>query len=225
MKPTRAPRASYAEAGAAMRRALQRAGVNDLSRSDWRVLGAAIYLTASYSRTVDFIYVAQVVRLAGLSERRAGESLRRLAAFGVIEWEPGRGRGKPSLLSLPPSGKGGPTVVQIPTREKGTPSRPAFRGEDERKPDDRKAAIRASDTREGSREEIKTLPGRSGSKTTEPGPARPGIIEWTCDVPLKFGEVCGSTFESERALERHRTEAHWNVGELAASLLREMPSA
>jgi hypothetical protein len=54
--------------------------------------------------------------------------------------------------------------------------------------------------------------------------ARPDPAVWTCEEPLKHGELCGSTFKSEAALERHRTEAHWLPSSLAADLLPELPT-
>jgi hypothetical protein len=154
-----------------MRRALQRAAVNDLTRSDWRVLGAVLTLTASYSRTVDFVYVADVGRLAGLTnDRNVRASISRLAAFGVIEWEAGRGRSQPSLLSLPPKGKGGPTVVMLSKTKSGRTWDRLSVSDDDGKPVRRKAAIRRTDTREGSREE-KPLSGRAVASYQ--GSARP----------------------------------------------------
>jgi hypothetical protein len=201
-----------------MRRALQRAAVNDLTRADWRVLGAVLTLTASYSRTVDFVFVADVARLAGLkTERSASRSIGRLIRFGVIEWEPGRGRGQPSLLSLPPKGKGGPTVVVLSDEKSPTTVSPAFEELLAKKPDRRMSDIRWSDTREGVREDNRSGAGRSG--TTRPAPT-----DWVCEELLKDGDRCGSTFPSESALERHKTEAHWNLGELGVDLMREMPA-
>jgi hypothetical protein len=203
-----------------MRRALQRAAVNDLTRSDWRVLGAVLTLTASYSRTADFVYVADVARAAGLkNERNVRAAIGRLTKFGVIEWDAGRGRAAPSLLSLPEKGKGGPTVVRLSKEENRSPSGQDFRENLGIKPVPRKAAIRGTDTREEVREEKPAGSGRS--KTT--GPAWLERENWTCDVVLKDGDVCGSSFGSEEQLARHKLE-HWSgdAGALSASLLREI---
>jgi hypothetical protein len=79
-------------------------------------------------------------------------SVQRLIEFGVIEWEAGLGRSKPSLLSLPPEGKGGPTVVRLSKEEKRTDGGPPFSKDELGKPVPRgtagKPAPRGTDTRE-----------------------------------------------------------------------------
>ena len=127
MSRDRRPRSRYSEASAAMRRALLRADGAELTGREWRTLGAVLILTASYSRTSDYVYVADVARLTTVDERHVRRALHRLAELGVILWEPGRGRSKPSLLGLP-EGKRGPLPALLPRNEQGAEGGPALLG-------------------------------------------------------------------------------------------------
>lgn len=88
----------YAVVGSAMRDAIARAACADLSALDWRVFGAILAHTASYSRLEDTGTHEQIATLAGLDStsasdrRRLRRSLRRLADNDVIAYEAGRGR-------------------------------------------------------------------------------------------------------------------------------------
>ena len=92
---SRRPREPYAQAGTAMRQALERAVSmsDELKPRDWRVLLACAVLTASYSRTGDNTSVGQIASMCGLSYARTSESLVRLADAGVIVWRGTRTRG------------------------------------------------------------------------------------------------------------------------------------
>jgi hypothetical protein len=91
-----------------MRQAIARAAAAKLSDGDRRTFEAVLALVASYSRLWDRVYVDQVARAAGLSERHARTCLARLGALEVIVWKPGRGRGVKSRLGLSPAITGTP---------------------------------------------------------------------------------------------------------------------
>jgi hypothetical protein len=102
-------RVPYVEAGKAHRLALKRAiSIERTTRSDWKVLSAALALTASYSKLTDRVGVAQVAAFAGVNERTRG-SLKKWSEAGVLVWHPKQGgRGINSTLSLPQPGASGP---------------------------------------------------------------------------------------------------------------------
>jgi hypothetical protein len=109
-------RVAYIEAGEAHRLAFSRAvSVERTTPSDWKVFGAALTLTVSYSKLTDRVGVAEVAALAGVHEKTARASLKKWSEAGVIEWQPQRGgRGIRSTLSLPQPGDSDPvgTVFQ-----------------------------------------------------------------------------------------------------------------
>lgn len=96
------PRSSYAEAGAAMRSAIDKAIANSraLTRADWQAFAAVLSIVASYSRVRDRSSVGQVRAVACLSERQTRTSLRKLNDLDIIAWQPKRGQGV-SYLGLP----------------------------------------------------------------------------------------------------------------------------
>jgi len=98
----RSERVSYREAGAAQRAASARANqlADRPTAADRCVLDAVFALTTTYSKLTEFVYVAQVAALAGVHQITAGESIRKLAAAGVIVWVPGRGRRSKSLIGV-----------------------------------------------------------------------------------------------------------------------------
>ena len=92
----------YPEVGQAMRAAVERARDVQprLTVADRAVLDAVFVLLASYSRLADRVFVMQIAVIAGVHERIARASLRRLADVGVIGWRTVQGSQKPSLLTL-----------------------------------------------------------------------------------------------------------------------------
>jgi len=98
----RSERVSYREAGAAQRAATARANqlADRPTAADRCVLDAVFSLTTTYSKLTEFVFVAQVADLAGVHRVTAGESIRKLAAGGVIVWVPGRGRRSRSLIGV-----------------------------------------------------------------------------------------------------------------------------
>jgi len=98
----RSERVSYRDAGAAQRAATARANqlADRPTAADRCVLDAVFALTTTYSKLTEFVYVEQVAELAGVHRVTAGESIRKLAAAGVIVWVPGRGRRSKSLIGV-----------------------------------------------------------------------------------------------------------------------------
>lgn len=99
-------RVPYAQAGEAMRSVLARASrleTGSFKRSDWRVLATVMAMVAGYSRVEDDLFIAQLAEAAGVSERTAGASLRRLAELGIIGYSGRRGQGRPPRVSLFPA--------------------------------------------------------------------------------------------------------------------------
>jgi hypothetical protein len=124
MRPApRETRDQYAVVGTAMRASIERAiaagGLNRLAR----VYLAVLYLTASYSRLTDRVFVAQiavVARIAGdVDERHTRRALSKLARLGVIGWEPSRGRKSASWVSLTPSAARRPLMAALPGGKPG----------------------------------------------------------------------------------------------------------
>jgi hypothetical protein len=111
-------RASYAEAGAAMRQAIDRALAASLGPRQWAVVAVVLELTASYSKLSDDLYLAEIAaRVFRTDEpttwqvKRISADLKDLAAAGIIEREPPR-IGRPAAggpryrVVLPAAGKG-----------------------------------------------------------------------------------------------------------------------
>jgi hypothetical protein len=102
---SRVTRDNYFEQVApALRDVIARAVESDAVRGRSRVLLAAIYLTASWSRVGDRIYTDQVASIAKLPGDTDGShcrrALRELAELGVIEYHGGRGSGRSSWISI-----------------------------------------------------------------------------------------------------------------------------
>jgi hypothetical protein len=97
-------RDSFSDVGAAVRLTVERAVAADLGVGDWRVLGAVLSLSASWSRLTVAADAPQIAELAGMSVRRTRDRLKRLAAEAVIVWTPRPGTrpdGKPrSVVGL-----------------------------------------------------------------------------------------------------------------------------
>jgi hypothetical protein len=113
-------RSSYAETGAAIRQAQQRAvTAGDLTGRDWKVLTAVFALVASYSRLTDRLTVSQLAAAAGVDERSTKRSLARLRDRGVITRTESRGR-RPAETGLPPAQQWSATTTVTP--EQGSPT-------------------------------------------------------------------------------------------------------
>lgn len=110
-------RVAYAEAGAAIRQAHQRARRAGLGERQWRTLSAVIDRTASYSKLEDRTFLAAIADdVFGADDptrwqmNKVAEDLKALAAAGIIEREPPR-RGRPKKsaagaryrIALPPA--------------------------------------------------------------------------------------------------------------------------
>lgn len=101
---TRPPRDNFAEqVGPAMRACIEQAFREDLVRGRGRVLLAVMYLTASYSRVGDRLYVAQIAGVAQLEESYVRRILREYDDRGVLEYHGGLGQGARSWVSLRPT--------------------------------------------------------------------------------------------------------------------------
>jgi hypothetical protein len=112
-------RATYAEAGAAMRATLFAANAADLTVRQHRTLNAVLAFTGSYSKLTDKVYLAQIAAFSyGVEEAKAWQcekarkDLVALAAAGLIVRQARRGR--------PPAGTEGPAYV-IGMAPKGSP--------------------------------------------------------------------------------------------------------
>jgi phage replication O-like protein O len=96
-------RDAYADVGAAIRQAQERAkAAGDLTGRDLRVLVAVIAQVSSYSRLCDGLTVKQIADVAGVDERNTARALQRLRERGVIVREASRGR-RPALTGLHPA--------------------------------------------------------------------------------------------------------------------------
>lgn len=94
------PRASYAQAGRAMRATLTRAHALKLPVRDLRVVNAVLILTSSWSKLADSTTTREVAELAygrdvaGWERKKVWESLTKLDALGVFAvTRVGKGRG------------------------------------------------------------------------------------------------------------------------------------
>lgn len=101
---SRGRRDAYPEACAAARAAIDRALESGCVNRPMRVFLAVLKLTVFWSKRTERVYVAQIAaeaRIPGdVDERHTRRELAKLHKLGVIRWEPGRGRGKASWLSL-----------------------------------------------------------------------------------------------------------------------------
>lgn len=119
-EPRRPERDAYADVGQAMRLAIERflsgAEGRTLTR-DARVFLAVLHLVASYSRLADRVYVAQISELAQIvgdvDERHTRRSLQKLHKLGAIDWQPSRGAGRQSWVSLPSHAADRPLVNTV----------------------------------------------------------------------------------------------------------------
>jgi hypothetical protein len=98
----RQSRVAYADAGAAIRLAIERGVSARLNGQAWRVLAAVIALVPSYSRLADKTYTAQIARFAEIDEKRTRVLLGQLRRRGIIVYVPAQGRNRKSLIGLPP---------------------------------------------------------------------------------------------------------------------------
>lgn len=124
------PRASYAQAGRAMRATLTRAHALNLGARQLRVVGAVLMLTSSWSKLADTTTTREVAELAygrpvtGWERERVGEALTKLDALGVFAvTRVGKGRGaRIRVQLLPGAGQQTPTVTGGVEHEKHPPS-------------------------------------------------------------------------------------------------------
>lgn len=91
----------YAVAGTAGRAAIDRAlgATPELSAGEWRALVVVLRFTTTYSKVEDGVYLSQIAGALGRSPRQARRWMQRLAAKGLIRWQPGVGR-SPSRIGL-----------------------------------------------------------------------------------------------------------------------------
>jgi hypothetical protein len=111
------------DVGPAMRATIDRAVAAGITGRQWRVLGALLWWTASYSRLVDDVTHEQIAEHAGIDittkswRKTVARELRALAAAGVIVYVPGRGAGNASTVGVTPvdntdkGGRGDPPWV------------------------------------------------------------------------------------------------------------------
>lgn len=72
----------------------------DLTGREWRVFVALLHQVALFDRTEDSVSNRQLEEITGLEARNLRRALARLAELGVIEREPGVGRGHASRVKL-----------------------------------------------------------------------------------------------------------------------------
>jgi len=159
----RSERVSYRDAGAAQRAASARANqlADRPTAADRCVLDAVFALTTTYSKLTEFVYVAQVASLAGVHQITAGESIRKLAAAGVIVWVPGRGRRSRSLIGVHDATREKEAAVtSFSENGKGSLEEP------------KKEAAVASSTRREQENEKKALAKTAGRQALSASPAR-----------------------------------------------------
>ena len=94
-------RVPYRVAGAATRLAHQRAREKSIGLEGHRALAAVLDHTTSYSKLSDHVPLGKLADAAGLHRRNLSRALRELADAGIIEYEPGRGRGHKSWIGVP----------------------------------------------------------------------------------------------------------------------------
>ena len=119
-------RVPYATAGAAQRAANARAREHDLSAGALAVLAAVLDQTTSFSKLDDFVKVADLAGLAGLSVRQTRRALQRLAAADVIVYQPGNGAGRLSYVAVPEADDNWRRTSSQGAREKGDTQVSAF---------------------------------------------------------------------------------------------------
>lgn len=124
-------RSAYATCGAAARAAFLAATEWDgepwdgdpdtkpksLGVEHWKVLGAVVSLTATYSKLEEYVYTAEIAELTGMHVQNVRQRLRDLHRAEVIVYISGGGRGHKSYLALPE--KGEPTGAHLSDGETG----------------------------------------------------------------------------------------------------------
>jgi hypothetical protein len=103
-------RSKYVEVGAAIRQAAARAAEKGITPRECRALLAVVALVSSYSRLTDRVPVRRcsqpsIAEMAALPDKQAGAVLKSLADKGIVVYAPSRGRGRVSLVGLPPDGE------------------------------------------------------------------------------------------------------------------------
>jgi hypothetical protein len=137
-------RVPYKVAGAAMRRATERAEAltdtgDELTAADWLVLLRVLVWTASYSKLIDEKLAFEDLRPPGVSIRQARRSLAKLTRLEIIVYTAARGRGKSTSVALPAAQESGQIDGPLPTKESGQvdgplPERKAAKGVPEKRP-------------------------------------------------------------------------------------------
>ncbi len=162
-----APRDPYADVGAAIRQAIDRAIASNLAGRDFRVLLAIISLVSSYSRLEEEGHsVDEIAAKAALDRRHAQRCLRRLESAGAIIFRPGCGYGHRSTVGLPRdeerAAAGGALSIA-----RGWPKRAGKGGRNEPK----RTAAGGAHTE---------LPSIRGGGAGSPEPAAPPLVDETC---------------------------------------------
>jgi hypothetical protein len=98
----------YRDAGLHLRQVIARATRARLNGTQWRVLGAVVSSTLSYSKRYDRTFVARIAEMADLDRKdpRSTETrraLRHLAKTELISYEPGRKDGAKTLIGILPT--------------------------------------------------------------------------------------------------------------------------
>ena len=114
----------YAVAGAEARGAIERLLATKVPHRKTRVFLAIVYLTVTFSKVGDRVYVAQIAAVAripgdGDEYRHTRRAIAELKKDGVITWEPVRGRHKQSWVSLNVDGKTRPLLAALPGGKPG----------------------------------------------------------------------------------------------------------
>jgi hypothetical protein len=94
----------FVGAAKAGRQAIVRASkLPDLSLADRCILDAVLYFTVFYSKLTDYVGGSEIARVSNVSTRTVRRSLRRLAEGAVIVYVPGGGRGRKTVVGVPPA--------------------------------------------------------------------------------------------------------------------------
>jgi hypothetical protein len=106
----------YKEAGAALRLVLSRAARLGLNGTQWRVLGAVIDRTLSYSKYYDRTSSGQIAAFADLgssesAQKRARKTLKNLSDQELIFYQPATRHNAWTLVGIP-GGTGNPLAAE-----------------------------------------------------------------------------------------------------------------
>jgi hypothetical protein len=167
-----------------------------------------------------------IARGASLSVRAVDEAIKRIEAAGFLKVvrSPG-GRPNHYWAKLPhPADAAGSTPQEMQGSETADP---AADDNEPRSSRHQTPQLTTSNPAGAAPESVNEIDAEVEPKATDS--ARPAISQqnvvaaWSCDVRLKHGDICGSSFPTESALQRHKLESHWeSIGADWSSVLGDM---